>query len=68
MQAAEIPGQRELREQDRRQAVFEVPVARLVVPDAHPENGSHATAEDGEQKERLFRHAAQRPQWMIENI
>ena len=58
MQAAEIPGQRELREQDRRQAVFEVPVARFVVPDTHPENGSHAAAEDSEQKERLFRHAA----------
>lgn len=54
MQAAEIPGQRELREQDRRQAVFEVPVARFVVPDTHPENGSHAAAEDGEPRKSVF--------------
>ena len=49
---------RNLAEQDRRNAEAEIPVARFVVPDTHPENGSHAAAEDGEQKERLFRHAA----------
>ena len=48
---------RAVRQQDRGQAVPEVPMPRLMVKRAHAAHRAEAPAKRGEQKQRLFRHA-----------